>query len=375
MRIRRRDLMIGLPLACIAAPRALARDDALRGTIDSAAKQFLASVPQAAGLAVGVVKGGDTAQASFGSLIRGGSVPPPADTIFPMGSISKTFTAALLGQAVGEGKARLDDDVRTYLSGSYPNLAFEGQPIRLWHLLNHNSGLPFNLPDIAENRPPFPEVSDTVRRRIDGYSRTDFDRDLHSVVLVRAPGTGFSYSNAAVALLSHLLERILGMPFEALLHTRIAAPLGMRDTLIVPDAARAGRVPRGYDDAGRLVRAGNAAQLGAAAIKSTVADMLRYLRWQMAETAPEVRLSHAPHPIDGKYAVGLNWQMMTDGNRRRIWQDGTVPGFAAICAFLPHAEVGMVGFANQLDREVMGAFHVMSKTVLVTLDPGSADLF
>ncbi|MCW3846446.1 beta-lactamase family protein [Sphingomonas sp. LB-2] len=374
MRIGRRQVLAGLPLACIAASGSAFRD-AVAPLAEAAAKQYFADAPGAAGLSVGVVHGSATYRGTFGSLMRGAGVKPRADTIFPMASISKTFTAALLGQAVQAGKVALADDVRRFLDGDYPNLVFEGQPVLLWHLLNHNSGLPFNLPDIAENRPPFPEASPEVKQRLAAYGRVDFFRDLHGVTLLRAPGTGFSYSNAAALLLSYVLERVLGQPFEALARTRIAAPLGMRDTLIVPDAARAARLARGYDESERLVSADNAALLGAAAIKSTIGDMIRYLRWQMAETSPEVRLSHAPHPIDGKFAVGLNWQMMIDGPRRRIWQDGTMPGFAAMCMFLPHAEAGVVAFANQLDRRSMGAFHAMTRQILVGLDPGSADLF
>lgn len=375
MRIARRHFIAGLPLAGLAAPRALASAESIAATVDAAGAQFLARVPQAAGLSVGVVRGGASHRASFGSLVRGAGVPPPLDTLYPMGSISKTFTAALLGQAVHAGKARLDDDVRNYLDGDYPNLAFDGKPVRLWHLLNHNSGLPFNLPDIPENRPPFPEVSPAVKARLDAYGRADFYRDLRGVTLTRVPGTGFGYSNAAVVLLSYILERLFGQPFEVLVRTRIAAPLGMRDTVIVPDAAQARRLPRGYDDASRLVSAGNPAMLGAGAIKSTLADMLLYLRWQIAGTSPEVRLSHVAHPVDGDYAVGLNWQMITGGVRRRVWQDGTLPGFAAMCMFLPRSQTGLVAFANQLDRESMEAFHAMTRTILVGLDPGSADLF
>jgi CubicO group peptidase (beta-lactamase class C family) len=274
-----------------------------------------------------------------------------------------------------EGRVKLDDDVRLYLDGDYPNLAFEGQPIRLWHLLNHNSGLPFKLPDIPENRPPFPPASPEIAQQLAAYRREDFYRDLRQVTIAGPPGSGFAYSNTGATLLSHVLERVWSRPFETLVRTEITEPLGMHDTFVSPTREQTERMAPGYDEHGIPAPPIDESMLGAGALRSTVADLLAYARWQMEERDPAVRLSHAPHPISGKFAVGLNWQMMIDGERRRIWQDGTVPGYASMCALLPHAGVALVAFANELDRESAPAFGRMTQAILTTLDPGSADLF
>jgi D-alanyl-D-alanine-carboxypeptidase/D-alanyl-D-alanine-endopeptidase len=123
--------------------------------VSRSAENFFKSAPQAVGLSIGILKGGKAYTYNFGTLKKGKKRPPSTDTLYPIASITKTFTGTILAQAVIEKKVRFDDDVRKYLDGDYPNLEFHGHAIELGQLVNHNSGLPFNLPDIPENRPPF----------------------------------------------------------------------------------------------------------------------------------------------------------------------------------------------------------------------------
>jgi CubicO group peptidase (beta-lactamase class C family) len=84
---------------------------------------------------------------NFGTTAEGQSLPPNDSTIYEIGSITKTFTTILLAHAVSEGKAAWNDDIRRYLNGDYPNLAFRGKPITLFQLANLTSSLPNSLGD------------------------------------------------------------------------------------------------------------------------------------------------------------------------------------------------------------------------------------
>jgi len=97
----------------------------------------------------------------------------------------------LLAQAAIEKKLSLDDDVRKYLDGDYPNLEFQGHPIRLYDLVNHRSGLPFFLPDKPETLPgynneviPWPT---RIAEVLKNYRRKDFFADLHQIKLEAIP--------------------------------------------------------------------------------------------------------------------------------------------------------------------------------------------
>ncbi|GLU52659.1 serine hydrolase [Dyadobacter frigoris] len=75
---------------------------------------------------------------------------PNTHSIFGIGSISKTFAVLLLAKAAIENKVKLDDDVRKYLDGEYPNLEYQGQPVKLFHLISHVSRLRMWLSGLAE---------------------------------------------------------------------------------------------------------------------------------------------------------------------------------------------------------------------------------
>jgi CubicO group peptidase (beta-lactamase class C family) len=193
---------------------------------------------------------------------------------------------------------------------------------------------------------------------------------LRQVRLTAVPGTRFAYSNAAAQLAGEILERVEGMPFEALVRLRIAAPLGMRDTFVVPTQPQKARLVSGYEAA--VPQPYFPDQMPAAgALKSTLADMLAYARWQLAERDPAVRLSHHPLDHDGRYVAGLNWQIVMDGARRVIFQDGSHPGFASLLVLHPGSGMAVVLLSNEIDRDTMGRLRLLANGIAQALDAGS----
>jgi serine-type D-Ala-D-Ala carboxypeptidase/endopeptidase len=156
-------LLTGAP-ARAAAP---AGDANVNAVVAHAAAEFMDD-PHAVGLSVGVVQGGRSHSYHFGTVNKRHQQVANDRSIYAIASLTKTFTGTLLAQAELDGKLKLNDDVRKYLDGSYPNLAFEGQPIRIYHLLNHRSGLPYILPNPPEASPefksdvPYPKRTDAI---------------------------------------------------------------------------------------------------------------------------------------------------------------------------------------------------------------------
>jgi CubicO group peptidase (beta-lactamase class C family) len=338
---------------------------------------FLKTAPRAAGLSIGIFKDGKTSAYNYGTIEKGKKISPTADTLYQIASISKTFTGTLLAQAVIEKKLKFDDDVRKYLDGDYPNLEYQGHSIQLGQLVNHNSGLPFNLPDIPENRPPFTApVSAATREMLIHNARKDFLADLHKVEIKTVPGEKFSYSNTAAILLSIVLERVYGMPYEEIVKQKIAAPLGMVDTTISVSKSQESRLAKGYDENGAIVPEVPAIMLGAGGLKSTVADLLKYASWELADEDAAVKLSHEPRFIlTNNFAVGLNWQMLHSGSYRRIWQEGNLPGYVSMCMTLPELHMAIVFLANEDDPVSSHALSVMVEAIAKSLDARSTPLF
>ncbi len=95
------------------------------------------------GITIAIIDRGNIYRYSYGSVNKlKEQLPDPELTIFEIGSVTKTFNALLLAKAVTAGKMKLEDPVNRYLPTDIPQLAFQGNPLKLIHLANHTSGLP-----------------------------------------------------------------------------------------------------------------------------------------------------------------------------------------------------------------------------------------
>ena len=170
-------------------------------------------------------------QLTFAGLGEHGDAPPTRDTPYELGSITKTFTGALLADAVDRGEVTLLDPVSTYL----PELAATpAGASTLRQLATHTAGLP-----------PFPTSSaPTVALRVLGNDNPYAGSVADLLAATRTsrlsqPDT-YRYSNLGVALLGHALARAAQAPdWATLLQQRILDPLGMTRTVVVDQADRA----------------------------------------------------------------------------------------------------------------------------------------
>ncbi len=344
------------------------RAETLNRQIDLAARDFMAD-PRTVGLSVGVACEGVTAVRHFGEVVRGSRRSPTDTTLYEIGSISKTFVGLMLARAELSGRLQLVDDVRRFLSGDYPNLECQGRPVRLWHLIDHLSGLPFLLPDRPAlfAKPDFETLPAAIVALLAGYTRADFMRDLHAVVIDQLPGQAFRYSNAGAMLAGYILEDLYGLSFEQLLQVHIAQPLGLRFTtsLLPPidtDAAS------GHTEKGQIALANPVEMNAAGGIRSTPADMLRYVERQLDESDPAIERSHRLRWGDAAaHGVGLNWQIAATAGQRRIWQSGGTFGFASYCVLYPAMRTGIVLLSNESDPGTQGRLEGVADRVLAEI--------
>lgn len=309
--------------------------------------------PQTVGLSIGVIHDAKVYRHHVGRVSKDSANKPNDQTIYPIASLTKTFAGLLLAQAAVDKKLALDDDVRKYLGAGYDNLSYEGQPVRLYHLLNHRSGLPFALSTGSQN------------------SKDEFRAQLRNVKLTNAPGIRFQYSNAAAQLAGYILENAYGQSFESLLRARIAVPLGLRDLAITLSPDQQTRLVVGYDESGIPQPLATDHAQAAGALKATLDDLLAYAQLQLNEKDAAVRLSRQPTYVSDNYSVGLNWQMLTERGRRVIWQDGAIPGFASLFVLQPEAGTAVVLLSNELDRQTLGRLRVLANAIAQNLDNAS----
>jgi serine-type D-Ala-D-Ala carboxypeptidase/endopeptidase len=298
------------------------------------------------GVVVGVLRGGQTWVMGSGTAGPGGPSPPAANTIFEIGSVTKVFTATLLAATVQEGLVALDDPVQRYLPAGV-ELPVRGRPITLADLAKHTAGLP---------RLPHGFVLRSVRHRRNPYAWLTVDdlyAGLPSTRLRREPGGRPRYSNLGYGLLGHVLALRAGRSYEQLVQEHICHPLALEDTGVSVPAAAAGRFAQGHDRRGRPVPHWNLPALaGAGALRSTVADLLAFLRLQLGEGDPALAraaaLTHAPRSRHRGVAVGLGWTRLPllGTDHELLFHNGGTGGFRSFAGFAPATGTAVVVLAN-----------------------------
>lgn len=339
--------------------------------VQKSARQFMDD-KRAVGLSVGIYKDGRTYTYNYGATKKGTGKLPTEHTLYEIASITKTFTGLLLAQAVTEKRVNLDDDIRKYLEGSYPNLEFAGQPIKLVHLANHTSRLPGFLPDRPElfQNPDYDKLPFILVDVYKDYSRADFYKDLHKVELDKAPGVERKYSNSAVQLLGYILERVYGKSFEQLVAAKIANPLKMRDTKINLPGSQKKRLATGYGGSGKVMPYHFIQAQAAGGLHSSVSDMLKYIEFQLNESNNAVKLSHqVTYGSMDDVATGLYWSMDKAPNGiRDVWHSGGTFGFSSFCLISLESNFGVVLLSNEADPETQNRIGRMAAEIKTAIN-------
>jgi CubicO group peptidase (beta-lactamase class C family) len=349
-------------------------DNKLKTYLDSAVEKAtipFMNDPSKVGLSIGIYNNRDRYYYNYGSTEKGKQSVPSNKTVYEIGSISKTFTGTLLAEAVKDKKVKIDDDIRKYIAGNYPNLQYQGTPIKLSYLVSHISGLPFLLPDDPNlfKNPNFDSLPFTITRMQQDYSKQKFFEDLHKVQLDTIPGYNFHYSNAGAQLLKYILEKVYGKAYDKLLAEYITKPLKMQHTNSLFSKNDVNRLVKGYNDKGKVMPYNPQILDAAGGIFSTTADMLQYLKFHLDENNEVVALSHKITTGDIEhYAVGLNWQeQLTSKKERKIWQSGGTFGFSSYCVIYPGLNLGIILLTNEADRGAQHGLEEIAEKIIADL--------
>lgn len=288
-------------------------------------------------LAVAVVEDGAVSRA-YGCADAAAAPRIGPGTAFEIGSVSKTMASALLAQEIQAGRASLDDTLASWLPEGTGVPDFQGEPIRLRHLVTHTSGLPALPPGVAITNPADPYA---------GMRIEDLHAALGRVQLSRAPGTAFEYSNFAVMLLSEALARRSGQPVEALLDARLFTPLGMAGAYVGqrPDGVQAAR---GHAPNGSPVPAWNFRDdtAGVGGVRATLDDMVAWVQAQLGAAPqalqPALDLTRQPAWTGGQPSMGMGWFIAPLNGRVVHVHEGGTGGFSSMVAFDRDAGRGVV---------------------------------
>lgn len=260
---------------------------------------------------------------------------------FEIGSVTKTFTGALVMTAIERGELRLDSTVEEVLGERAAGSELAGATVS--DLVTHTAGLPTIAPNLA-----FGSVVGSFLRK-DLYRGTpDEVVDAALAAPLNEPGT-HSYSNLSISLAAHLVAHVAGQPWEQLVSARITEPLGLGHTwapLLQQNLDRS--APRGHDAGGRRAQAwtmeGYAPSGG---IRSNALDMSAYLASMIDGSNPGVGGIQPIAPAGEGQQVGVTWfTTELPGGGTAIWHNGMTGGYASFCGWDPDSGRGVLLLTN-----------------------------
>lgn len=321
--------------------------------MDSAANRMIKK-PLIHSASIAIVYQGKEFIGHYGELEKGKNNCPDNQTIYEIGSLSKTFAGTLAAKAVVEKKLNIEDEIQKYLPENYPNLKYGDQPILVKHLLSHTSGFPNMLPFEANtilanftNHNTPAKINELYKN----YHQKDFLRDLHKVKIDTVPGYKYSYSSAGSQLVAFILEKVYQTKYEKLLTDYVTQNIAMQNTKINLSSQETKKLAVGYHSDNSVITS-PMPQLpwGASGnMKSTIPDMVKYIKFQLKNNQIVAESHKTIVKFDNDFSIGYFWNIDTGNKKLGTFyvHHGGVPRSQCYIYIVPKYDLGAFIITNQ----------------------------
>jgi len=332
------------------------------------------------GISLAIVRDGKVIYAKgFGYRDVENRLPVTSDTIFAIGSVSKSFTSLIFGTLNDDGKVEWDKPVRTYL----PTFQID-DPIATDHatardLFSHRTGLPgHDLIWYSSN-----------------FSREDLFNRLKYLKSNKEFRSGYEYCNLMIMTMGYLEGRVANSSWEDLVRNRIFEPLSMRESnFSVNDSQKSPDFSQPYSlkkDSITRVPFKNIDPIGpAGSINSSISDMSRYLILQLGDgtyngkrivSQNNLKLVHTGQTAItslpefftqnglGPMTYAMGWVDTTFRGHHMVWHNGGIDGFHSLLAMLPEDKIGVVVLSNLDDNRALEPIAYSAFDRLLGLSP------
>jgi len=305
---------------------------------------------------------------AFGHSDPEREIPATTETVYRIGSVSKLFTDIAIMQLVERGVLDLDEPVAEYVPEFQPKNPFK-KPITLRQLMSHRSGLLREPPVGNYFETSEPSLADTVL-------------SLNQTELVYAPEARTKYSNAGIAVVGYVLEKIQGRPFAEYVKEAVLEPMGLEQSSFAPEPGLIKDLARAYmwtlDGDIFVAPTFELGMSPAGCMYSPVTDLSRFIsvliKRGMGVGGPVVRPETLEKMWTPQYAepgqkegFGLGFRVSEIEGRRCVSHNGAIYGFATALNVLPEAKLG-VSVVNTLDGANSVTERLAQYALLLMLD-------
>jgi CubicO group peptidase (beta-lactamase class C family) len=337
------------------------------------------------GLSLAFVRGDEIVwQRGFGFRDLACGLPATPHTLYGIASVTKSFTCIAVMQLVEQGKLSLDDPIHVHIPY---NLKSEGEPVRIWHLMSHSSGIPAlayaesvirSVIGAGEHWLPIGSYADMIT----------FMQEAEDWAISK-PGERWFYLNEGYVLLGMLIEECSGMPYQEYVRTRILQPLGMERSFFEKEDVESDQdaaVPYIITRDGERKASGYpfGAISSDGGLISNVIDLAKYvsmfLGWGETsdvqilsrESVEAMQVARVKTPLEGPFgdsSYGYGLGVVPDFcGRKLVGHGGNVGVATAYIAFIPEENVGIALLSNG-DGYPMSNFGLFGLALLLGEDP------
>ena len=303
------------------------------------------------GVAVGVWANGREIYACHGVTSVDNPLPVDRNTLYVLGSVTKTYTATALMRLVAEGRVELEAPVRRYV----PELVLADEEaaakVTVLNLLNHTAGLDWGV--IADTG----EGNDALAA---------YMAKLATLGQISPPGVRASYSQAGYNLAGRIAEKVTGLTYERAVASLVFEPLGLSHSFFARDDIMTRRFAVGHNRSAdgelaiaRLWRRSRGDNPGGG-IASSVADQLRWARFHLGDGRAESgacilpaevlqRMQEPTTALRGSSlgdAIGIGWFLRDVGGVRTVGHGGSANGQFAELLTVPERDFSVVSLSN-----------------------------
>ncbi|PWH13161.1 MAG: penicillin-binding protein [Anaerolineae bacterium] len=300
------------------------------------------------GAALGVYYAGEEYTAGLGRTNIEHPLRVTPDTLFQVGSITKTITGTILMRLVEQGQLDLDTPVRKILPKFKMSDPFVEKHVNTRHLLTHTGGW------VGDYFDDFGNGDDALQKMV---------KRIRKLPQITPLGGPWSYSNTGFNLAGRIIEVLTGKPYEQAAQELLFEPLGLEKTFFYPnDAILTHRFVTGHWKIGKRVKIARPWAVGRAAnpiggALSTVRDLLKYARFHMGdgtnekgapilrrETLETMRTEQAD--AGGRGKMGLTWFIRQAGGLTVYGHGGATRGQQAVLHFVPQENFAVTLLTN-----------------------------
>jgi CubicO group peptidase (beta-lactamase class C family) len=326
--------------------------EALQGELEEKVGELMEAL-HVPGVAVGVLHGRQELVSTFGVTNLDHPLPVTDETLFQIGSTTKTFTGTALMRKVDDGSLDLDAPLQSYL----PEFALANdewaERVTPRHLLTHTGGWDG---DFLLLHPVGERGDDALQRAVEA---------LAGAPLLTPPGTLFHYNNFAFSVAGRLLEVLTGQTYEAAIRELVFEPLELRSSCFLPEDLitrrfAVGHTHRNVTDPPHVAHnwALHRSSSAAGAIASDVRDQLRYARFHLgdgkapsgerllrAESMARMQSPQAEVAEDWG-AIGISWILGSHAGARTVGHGGATNGQISAFQMLPEHDFALALLTN-----------------------------